>query len=474
MTDRSQLLSALADVVGGRYVLTSNEDVAPYATDWKRSSTGVPACVVRPASTSEVAGVVRHCRELGFTIVPQGGNSGLAAGAIPDSSAGQVVLSLNRMRAIRSLDPVGMTIEVEAGAILQTVRENAAEVGRMLPIAIAAEGSATIGGVIATNAGGLNVLRYGMTRDLTLGLEVVLADGSVASGLRHLRKDNAGYDWKQWFIGSEGTLGIVTAAVMRLVTVPRHSVTTLLSVTNLDAAISLFELTQQDIGEALSAFELISAQSIDLIERYAQLKSPIAAGEWFILLEATSSLSGLRDAAEAVLAAGFEIGWVVDGVVAESDMQARQIWALREHVTEAEARRGSSLKHDISVPLTRMGAFLADAEAALETVAPGAGLNLFGHLGDGNLHYNVLLEPDHDQQAINRVVHDVVVKHGGSISAEHGLGQYRVDEWLRVAPDADLRLASTLKTALDPDGLLNPGKILPSKLSHSKAIGETI
>jgi FAD/FMN-containing dehydrogenase len=474
MTGRSQLFSALAGVVGERYVLTADEDVAPYATDWKRSCTGVPACVVRPASTVEVAKVVRLCRALGFTIVPQGGNTGLAAGAIPDSSAGQVVLSLNRMQTVRSIDPVGMTIEVEAGTILQTVREKAASMGRMLPIAIAAEGSATIGGVIATNAGGLNVLRYGMTRDLVLGLEVVLADGTVATGLRHLRKDNAGYDWKQWFIGSEGTLGVVTAAVMRLVTVPRHSVTALLSVTNLNAAISLFELAQQDIGEALSAFELISAQSIDCVERYAQLKSPIAAGEWFILLEATSSLSGLRNAAEAVLAAGFENGWVVDGVVAESDTQVRQLWALREHVTEAEARRGLSLKHDISIPLTRIGAFLVDAKAALETAAPGAGLNLFGHLGDGNLHYNVLVEPGHDQQAINRAVHDVVVGHGGSISAEHGLGQYRVDEWLRLASDADRHLAFTLKAALDPAGVFNPGKVLPSIFSNSKAIGDAI
>ena len=470
MKNRIKLLSALSDIVGERYVLTTAEDSAPYATDWKRSTTGVPACVVRPASTAEVARVVRLCRDSGFTIVPQGGNTGLAAGAIPDTTAGQVVLSLNRLQAIRSLDPIGMTVEVEAGAILQTVREKAASMERMLPIAIAAEGSATIGGVIAANAGGLNVLRYGMTRDLTLGLEVVLADGSVADSLRHLRKDNAGYDWKQWFIGSEGTLGVVTAAVLRLVSVPRHSVTALLSVSSLEAAISLFGLAQYEIGEALSAFELISANSLDLVSRYAHLRSPITAGEWFILIEGTSNLSGLRDAAEGVLASGFENGWVVDGVVAESETQARQLWALREHVTEAEARSGPSLKHDISVSLTRLRDFLADAEAALVTVAPGAGLNIFGHLGDGNLHYNVLFRPDHDQKTINRIVHNAVVKHGGSISAEHGLGQYRVDEWLRLAPDSDLRLASILKTALDPDGLLNPGKILPSTLRHSKAI----
>lgn len=470
MTSRTDLLSALSGIVGERYVLTTAEDTAPYATDWKRSTTGVPACVVRPASTAQVAAIVRLCGDSGISIVPQGGNTGLAAGAIPDTTGGQVVLSLNRMQTIRSLDPIGMTVEVEAGAILQTVREKAATMDRMLPIAIAAEGSATVGGVIATNAGGLNVLRYGMTRDITLGLEVVLADGSVSNGLRHLRKDNAGYDWKQWFIGSEGTLGIVTAAVLRLVSVPRHSVTALLSVSSLEAAISLFGHAQQEIGEALSAFELISANSLDLVSRHAHLKPPITTGDWFILLEGASSLSGLRDAAEGVLAGGFENGWVIDGVVAESEAQARQLWALREHVTEAEARDGPSLKHDISVSLTHLREFLDDAEAALVDAAPGAGLNIFGHLGDGNLHYNVLFRPDHDQKAINRIVHDAVIKHGGSISAEHGLGQYRVDEWLRLAPESDLRLASTLKTALDPSGLLNPGKILPFSLLHTKAI----
>ncbi|MFN7090937.1 MAG: FAD-binding oxidoreductase [Allorhizobium sp.] len=470
MTTGAELVSAFAGIVGGRYVLTAGADVARYVTDWKRSSTGTPACVVRPASTAEVADVIKVCREHGAAVVPQGGNTGLAAGAIPDTTGTEVVLSLNRMQAIRSLDPIGMTVEVEAGAILQTVRETATAAGRMLPIAIAAEGSATIGGVIATNAGGLNVLRYGMTRDLTLGLEVVLADGTVATRLRHLRKDNAGYDWKQWFIGSEGTLGIVTAAVMRLVPVPRHTATALLSVSDLDAAIALFGLAQEEIGEALSAFELISEQSVELVERHFPIKSPIAAGKWCILIEASSSLSGLRDATEAVLAAGFEKGWVVDGVVAESEAQVRQLWALRENVTEAEAKHGPSLKHDISVPLVRMRAFLTDASAAVSAVAPSTGLNLFGHLGDGNLHYNVLTKAGHDAAAINRAVHDAVDRHGGSISAEHGIGRYRVDEWMRIAPEADRHLAETIKTALDPNGLLNPGKVIPAGRHHRGSI----
>lgn len=461
MTPQAPLLRTLIGIVGKPYVLTDVADIAPYVTDWKGGSTGTPACVVRPATTSEVAAIVKAGREYGAAIVPQGGNTGLAAGAVPDGSGTQIVLSLTRMHAIRVIDPLGMTVEVEAGAILQTVRENVALNGCLLPISIAAEGSATIGGVVSTNAGGINVLRYGMTRDLTLGLEVVLADGSVVSGLKHLRKDNAGYDWKQYFIGSEGTLGIVTAAVMRLVPVPRHSVTALVSVPDLASALLLFQLAQREIGEALSTLELISGASLELVERHMGLKSPIAGGSWFLLIEAACNLSGLREAAETLLETAFENEWVLDGVVAKSGAQARQLWALRENVTEAEARQGPSVKHDISVPLPAMASFLDEAAIAIAAAAPGTGLNLFGHLGDGNLHYNVLVGPHHDIVAINRAVHDTVIAHGGSISAEHGLGRYRVDEWARTTPLADQWLARQIKTALDPHNQLNPGIMLP-------------
>ncbi|MDX0028566.1 FAD-binding oxidoreductase [Sinorhizobium meliloti] len=460
MAEQDALLDQLRTICGPAAVLTAPGDIEPYAVDWKRSFVGSPFCVVRPGNTGEVAKVVAACRKHGTSIVPQGGNTGLAGGATPDASSSQVLLSLNRLTRIRSLDPVGMTVEVEAGTILQSVKEKAAKKERLLPVSLAAEGSATIGGIVSTNAGGVNVLRHGMTRALVLGLEVVLADGTIVNGLRHLRKDNAGYDWKQLFIGAEGTLGIVTAAVLRLVPAPRHSVTALLSVADVETAIALYAKAQSEIGDALSAFELISGESIALVERHAGLKSPIAAGEWFLLIEAASSLTGLEAAMQVLLAAAFEEELALDGVIAASHQQAQSLWALREHVTEAEAREGRGLKHDISVPLTVMPAYLADARAAVAAVSRTARLNVFGHLGDGNLHYNVLLGPEDHPAAVNRAVHDAVVRHRGSISAEHGLGQYRVGEWQRTKPAAEQALAHTIKQAIDPAGLFNPGKVL--------------
>ncbi|MDW9433860.1 FAD-binding oxidoreductase [Sinorhizobium meliloti] len=460
MAEQNALLDQLRTICGPAAVLTAPGDIEPYAVDWKRSFVGSPFCVVRPGNTGEVAKVVAACRKHGTSIVPQGGNTGLAGGATPDASSSQVLLSLNRLTRIRSLDPIGMTVEVEAGTILQSVKEEAAKKERLLPVSLAAEGSATIGGIVSTNAGGVNVLRHGMTRALVLGLEVVLADGTIVNGLRHLRKDNAGYDWKQLFIGAEGTLGIVTAAVLGLVPAPRHSVTALLSVADVETAIALYAKAQSEIGDALSAFELISGESIALVERHAGLKSPIAAGEWFLLIEAASSLTGLEAAMQVLLAAAFEEELALDGVIAASHQQAQSLWALREHVTEAEAREGRGLKHDISVPLTVMPAYLADARAAVAAVSRTARLNVFGHLGDGNLHYNVLLGPEDHPAAVNRAVHDAVVRHRGSISAEHGLGQYRVGEWQRTKPAAEQALAHTIKQAIDPAGLFNPGKVL--------------
>lgn len=460
MAEQDALLDQLRTICGPAAVLTAPGDIEPYAVDWKRSFVGSPLCVVRPGDTGEVAKVVAACRKHGTSIVPQGGNTGLAGGATPDASSSQVLLSLNRLTRIRSLDPIGMTVEVEAGAILQSVKDEAAKKERLLPVSLAAEGSATIGGIVSTNAGGVNVLRHGMTRALVLGLEVVIADGTIVGGLRHLRKDNAGYDWKQLFIGAEGTLGIVTAAVLRLVPTPRHSVTALLSVADVETAIALYAKAQSEIGDALSAFELISGESIALVERHAGLKRPIAAGEWFLLIEAASGLTGLEAAMGALFAAAFEESLALDGVVAASQQQAQSLWALREHVTEAEAREGGGLKHDISVPLAAMPAFLADARAAVAAVSRTARLNVFGHLGDGNLHYNVLLGPEDDPAAVNRAVHDAVVRHRGSISAEHGLGQYRVGEWQRTKPAAEQALAYAIKQAIDPAGLFNPGKVL--------------
>lgn len=467
------LINSLRQIVGAAAVLTEPHDVAPYATDWRRMFRGQPACVVRPGSTAEVAAVVGACRQHRVAIVPQGGNTGLAGGATPDASGTEVVLSLARMTAIRGLDTVGLTVEVEAGAILQTVKEAVAKEGRLLPISLAAEGSATIGGLVSTNAGGVNVLRYGMTRALTLGLEVVLADGTIVNGLRRLRKDNAGYDWKQLIIGSEGTLAIVTAAVLRLVPQSRYSVTALLSVPDVAVAIAMFDLAMTEVGETLSAFELISGSGMALVSKHAGLEPPIAAGAWFVLIEAASSLQGLNEAVQRLLEIAFEKGWALDGVVAESGAQAARLWALRENLTEAEGREGPSVKHDVSMPLTAMPTFLAEVDIALAQAAPGARLNVFGHLGDGNLHVNVLTGPDHEALKINQAIHDIVTLHGGSISAEHGLGQYRVAEWQRLRPSSEQELVTRLKGALDPDGRLNPGKVVPVSASVAHAAVQT-
>lgn len=460
MHDTAGLLDKLRGIVGDGAVLTG-ADMAAYSTDWRNMFHGKPICVVRPATTDEVSQSVAACAVVGAGVVPQGGNTGLAGGATPDASGTQVIISLDRMSAIRQLDPVGMTALVEAGAILKTVKDAARDQDRLLPISLAAEGSARIGGLIATNAGGVDVLRYGMTRALVLGLEVVLPDGQILSRLRHLRKDNAGYDLKQLFIGTEGTLGIVTAAVLRLVPLPRHRATALIAVPDIAAAIRLYYHAQSEIGEALSAFELISDAGIDLVTAHMGQTTPIKGAEWYLLIEAGSSLPSLRDATESLLETAFTEGWAIDGVLAESVAQADALWSLRESLTEAEGKAGGAIKHDISVPITEIDAFLSAAGDILRLTAPNAQLNVFGHLGDGNLHYNVMNVPKADAHRVNVAVHDVVARYGGSISAEHGLGQYRVAEWARLASPIEHDLTHRIKDALDPRGIMNPGKVVP-------------
>jgi FAD/FMN-containing dehydrogenase len=460
----ADLLAQLESRLGRAGLLTDEADLAPYATDWRRLFPGRPLAVARPADTAAVSAVLAACHAAGVGIVPQGGHTGLAGGATPDASGGQVVLSLGRMNAIRRVDPLGLTLEAEAGCILKVAQDAAEAQGRLLPVSLAAEGSAMLGGIIATNAGGINVLRYGMTRGLVLGLEVVLADGTVVDGLRALRKDNAGYDWKQLFIGSEGTLGIVTAAILRLVPRARHTATALLAVPDPAAALRLLEAAQDELGDTIQAFELIARDSLALVAEHAGLASPIGESDWTVLMEAGSSLPGLREAVETLLGEALERGDATDGVIAESGQQAGSLWALREHITEAEARAGKSVKHDVSVPIPAIPDFLAAAGKALATQAPGTRPNIFGHMGDGNIHYNVLIGPEHDPEAINRIVHDAVARFGGSISAEHGIGQYRVDELVRHRRPAEMALAHRIKDALDPQGLLNPGKVLRARV----------
>lgn len=455
------LLLALRQSLGELAVLTDEQDLEPYCHDWRHMFKGRPLCALLPRNTEQVAVAVRLCAAAGYSVVPQGGNTGLSGGATPDDSGQQVVLSLTRMNAIRDIDVVGETIEVEAGCVLQTAQEAVAEQGLLLPISLAAEGSARIGGIVSTNAGGTNVLRYGMARARVMGLEVVTADGQVINGLRSLRKDNAGYDWKQWFIGTEGTLGIVTAAVLQLAPMPRYRVTALLAVASAEHSLAVLCAARRAIGETLTGFELMSGAALELVARHQQLKLPLSDSAWYVLLEASSSLPGLREATESLLGDLLEQEMATDGVVAESERQEAELWALRESITEAEGKEGRSIKQDVSVPISAIPAFLAQADQAVQQAFPEVRINAFGHAGDGNIHYNVIVSPVVDAAALNQLVHDVVCSFGGSISAEHGIGQYRVSEMVRCRAPAELEIARRVKHALDPHNVLNPGKVLP-------------
>ncbi len=458
--DHSELLATLAGIVGEAQVITAAHDIEPYVNDWRRMF-GAPAiCAVRPANTAEVSAVVRACAAARVAIVPQGGNTGLAGGGVPLGDAPQVVLSLARLNRIRDVDAVGLTMLVEAGVVLQEAQLAATDAGLLLPISFGAQGSARVGGVISTNAGGVNVLRYGMTRQSVLGLEVVLADGSVVDGLRRLHKDNAGYDWKQIFIGSEGTLGIVTAAVLRLVPKPTQRVTALLAVADPAAALALLARARVSLGDCITAFELISGKSLAIVADHIGRASPLAAAPWFVLIEASSSLAGLRDAVEEVLGAALEAEEATDGVLAESESQANDLWSLREHITDAEKAAGPSVKHDVSVPVADIPAFLEAAAAAVAAAHEGAWVNAFGHVGDGNIHFNVVIPPAMEPHAVNHTVHEIVAGFGGSISAEHGIGQYRTGELETYKSAPEKALQHLLKSALDPAGRLNPGKVL--------------
>ncbi|CAN5118107.1 FAD-binding oxidoreductase [soil metagenome] len=456
-------LNALRSAVPACPVLTDAADTAAYLTDWRGLFHGQALAVVRPGSVDDVSAIVRVAAAHGVAVVAQGGNTGLAGGAIPVGTRPQIVLSLTRMAKIRRIDRVGMTIEVEAGCIVQTAKDAAEQAGRFLPIAFAAQGSAMIGGVIATNAGGINALRYGVVRQLVLGLEAVLADGSIVRKLGGLRKDNAGYDWKQCLIGSEGTLGIVTAAVLRLAPVVRERRVAFISLESPAAALSLLERLQDTVGDTVSAFELMSGASVDRVVRHVGGRLPVAASNWYVLLEIADNASGLDDRVEQVLMAAAEAGDLVDAALADSLAQLEQFWALRENISEAERHAGVSIKHDIAVSVSDVPAFVEVATAALTALDPALELNAFGHLGDGNLHFNVLTGASRiDKGLVNRTVHDVVNRFGGSIAAEHGIGQYRVDELVRLRPGGELDVMQRIKAAFDPRGLLNPGKVVPT------------
>ncbi|CAG2128792.1 FAD-binding oxidoreductase [Cupriavidus numazuensis] len=456
--------------LGSQHVLTDATDKAPYLTDWRKRYTGDAIAVLRPANTEEVAAAVHACHAHKIAVVPQGGNTGLCGGATP-ATTDSVVISLQRLNRVRQVDPLNNTVTVESGVVLQHLQDVAHEHGRLFPLSLAAEGSCTIGGNLSTNAGGTAVLRYGNTRELCLGLEVVTPKGEIWHGLRGLRKDNTGYDLRDLFIGAEGTLGIITAAVMKLFPLPRASVTALAAVASPRAALALLAIAQTHAGAMLTGFELMSALSMQLVtSHFPQLRYPFSeVHPQLVLMELSDSESEdhARAIFEKLMQVAFDAGVVVDAAVAESVQQSRDFWNLREHIPLAQVEEGKNIKHDIAVPVSRVADFIETTDALLQVSFPGARMVTFGHLGDGNLHYNVSPPAgvDHDdflrnQDAVNRVVHDSVHSHGGSISAEHGLGQLKREENRLYKSEVELTMMRAIKQALDPQGLMNPGKVI--------------
>ena len=467
----ARALEALEAVVGRKGVIADPAGMAPYLGEERGLYHGAARLVIRPAATEEVAAVVRICAAGDIPIVPQGGNTGLVGAAVPPEDGRAVVLSLGRMNRIRAIDPIDHTITVDAGCILADVQRAAADADRLFPLSLGAEGSCQIGGNLATNAGGIAVLRYGTMRDLTLGIEVVLPDGEVWDGLRTLRKDNTGYDLKQLFIGSEGTLGVITAATLKLFPRPREVATAFLAVTRVEDVMALFARARQASGDQLTAFELIPRLGLEMAMRHVPgVADPLAAPyRWYALLEVSSSQtdSGLRQSLEALLGEAVGADLVQDGVIAASMAQARELWRIREGMVEGQKHEGGSIKHDVSVPVSKVAQFILKATEAVEAKLPGIRPLAFGHVGDGNIHFNLSQPRGADTRVFlarwaefNRLVHDIVHSFGGSISAEHGIGRLKRGELQRYKSPLELALMRKLKRALDPENLMNPGKIL--------------
>ena len=464
-------LEKLRSICGQAHVLTEG-DLSAWEVDWRKRSYGKALAVVRPGNTDEVAQVVKACLAARVSLVPQGGNTGLVVGSTPDDSGSQLVLSLQRLRAVREIDAANLTITVEAGCVLQHLQEAALQAGFLFPLSLAAEGSCTIGGNLATNAGGTQVLRYGNARELCLGLEVVTAAGEVWHGLSGLRKDNTGYDLRDLYIGSEGTLGVITAATLKLYPLPAARLTAWAAVASMDEAVALLGLAQQHLGASLTGFEVMGQFALSLVvKHFAQLKVPFHDSAAFgVLLECSDQESETHARAlfERLLEAALSKGCVSDAVVAESLAQARQLWHVRESIPLAQAEEGLNIKHDISVPVSRIPDFVRDTDALLQKEIPGVRLVNFGHLGDGNLHYNVQAPAGVDAQAflrehedeVNTLVFDTVQRFGGSISAEHGVGTLKVSKLEQHKSPVALGLMRSIKTALDPHKLMNPGKLL--------------
>ncbi len=470
-TVATALVPALREVVGPLGLLDDAADTAPYAEDWRRLYRGRTPAVVRPANIAELAEVVRRCAAAGVGMVPQGGNTSMVAGATPAADGSQIVISLARINRLRDIDPIDMTMTVEAGMTLKAAQDAAAACGCMLPLSIAAEGTAQIGGVLATNAGGNTTVRFGNARDLVLGIEAVMADGAVLSALRRLRKDNTGYCLRQLLVGSEGTLGIISAAVLKLVPAMAEREVALCTVASPEAALALFGRLRREDPAALIAFEYMAGEGMGLVLRHIPgAVLPVAAAAHYALIELATPrrAAGLRAVLEDTLSAAMEAGAVRDAVIAESGAQRAALWKLREEHAEAQRREGASVKNDVSVPVSRVPEFLARARAACEALVPGVRVVPFGHMGDGNIHFN-LAQPDGadgaaflaQSHAIMAAVGAVVRALDGSFSAEHGVGRlkpYMMESWRGGTELATMR---QIKQALDPRGVMNPGKVLP-------------
>ena len=468
----TEVIDGLRKIVGEPALLTEPKDVEPYVQDWRGIYVGETAAVVRPANTEQVAAVVKLCAETGTPIVPQGGNTGMCMASVPRAGHNEIVVSLARMNRILEVDPLNNTLTAEAGVVLANIHQAADEADRLFPLSLGAQGSCMIGGNLSTNAGGVNVLRYGNTRDLVLGLEVVLPDGRIWNGLRGLRKDNTGYDLKHLFVGAEGTLGIITAAVLKLFPKPAVSATAWIAVGDPQAALELLALLRRHFGDRINAFELISRNCLDLVLRHIPgTRDPLPSPhDWHVLTELADSRPGdaLQKALEAALATALEQGLVLDATIAESGAQAEALWRIRESLPEAaRGESGMLYRHDIAVEVSAIPEFIREAGPALEARFPGANVICFGHLGDGNLHYNAYIPGRARSDAAAREAHDVtdlvydiVQRYGGSFSAEHGIGLAKVAELKRYKSAVELDLMRSIKRTLDPQDLMNPGKVL--------------
>jgi FAD/FMN-containing dehydrogenase len=461
------LHEALIQIVGEKGWTTDPVELEPHLTERRGAVRGKASIMVSPSTTDQVAAVVRACADNGTSIVPQGGNTGLCGGAIPDQTKQQVLLSLSRMNKIRKLDANDYSVIVEAGCILADIQHAAMEAGRYFPLSLAAEGSCQIGGNLSTNAGGINVLRYGTARQQVLGLEAVLADGTVWDGLRTVRKDTAGYDLKQLFIGSEGTLGIITTAALKLWPDPGNTLTVLAAIREPQHAVELLSKLRDALGDSIQAFELISDRCFDFVEKHIpDARLPLARDyPWFILTElAVQADTGV---VEEQLMGLIEDELVADAVIAKNEAEAAGLWRLRHSISESQKPEGASLKHDVSVPISRVAEFVAKGQGLVETLLPGARLVAFGHVGDGNLHFNVSQAPgddgDHFRQrglALTEAIYDLAISMGGSFSAEHGVGVTKKSYLEQYRGGTEVELMRTLKAALDPQNTLNPGKVI--------------